>query len=382
MRPSFDRPFAITMWDFSWLERRWPGAGYEDWDLALTELVERGYDAVRIDAYPHLVSADPYRTWHLLPAWNQTSWGAQSSIDVTVLPDLLDFLAAARRHGVAVGLSTWYRQDRDETRMLIRTPEDQARIWVDTLRHIETAGLLDVIIYVDLCNEFAVPFWTPYLYTHESDPQRSRTDPHLVSWMRDSIAEVRASFPDLDYTFSFADEYTNWADQDVTMLDVLDPHVWMANPTTSGYNAAVGYNFEKFDPIGFDNIVARGRREYEDNAEPYDSLLFSTIDTVAQWSRATHKPLYTTECWALVDYKDWPGLDWDWIKDLTAKGVRHAAATGRWVGIATSNFCGPQFHGMWRDVEWHRELTALIKASPVDADLRIGRTPTRSARVR
>lgn len=23
---------AITMWDFSWLERRWPGAGYEDWD--------------------------------------------------------------------------------------------------------------------------------------------------------------------------------------------------------------------------------------------------------------------------------------------------------------------------------------------------------------
>ena len=25
-------PRAITMWDFSWLERRWPGAGYEDWD--------------------------------------------------------------------------------------------------------------------------------------------------------------------------------------------------------------------------------------------------------------------------------------------------------------------------------------------------------------
>ncbi|MBN1791595.1 MAG: cellulase, partial [Bacteroidales bacterium] len=24
-------PRAITMWDFSWLERRWPGAGYEDW---------------------------------------------------------------------------------------------------------------------------------------------------------------------------------------------------------------------------------------------------------------------------------------------------------------------------------------------------------------
>ncbi|MDR1800091.1 MAG: hypothetical protein LBR19_09490, partial [Bifidobacteriaceae bacterium] len=26
------------MWDFSWLERRWPGGGYEDWDEALGAL--------------------------------------------------------------------------------------------------------------------------------------------------------------------------------------------------------------------------------------------------------------------------------------------------------------------------------------------------------
>ena len=48
-------PLAITMWEFSWLERRWPGAGYEDWDKALSELVERGYDAVRIDPFHHHV---------------------------------------------------------------------------------------------------------------------------------------------------------------------------------------------------------------------------------------------------------------------------------------------------------------------------------------
>ena len=42
MAETFEHPFAITMWDFSWLERRWPGAGYENWDLALDELVERG----------------------------------------------------------------------------------------------------------------------------------------------------------------------------------------------------------------------------------------------------------------------------------------------------------------------------------------------------
>jgi len=37
------QPLAIAMWDFSWLERRWPGAGFEDWDRSLNELVERGY---------------------------------------------------------------------------------------------------------------------------------------------------------------------------------------------------------------------------------------------------------------------------------------------------------------------------------------------------
>ena len=50
------------------------------------------------------------------------------------------------------------------------------------------------------------------------------------------------------------------------------------------------------------------------------------------------------------------------IKELCALGVT-TAATGRWSAVATSNFCGPQFHGMWRDVEWHRGLTARIHAA-------------------
>lgn len=61
-----DHPLAITMWDFSWLERRWPGAGYADWERALDELVVRGYDAVRIDAYPHLYAAGPQREHTIL----------------------------------------------------------------------------------------------------------------------------------------------------------------------------------------------------------------------------------------------------------------------------------------------------------------------------
>jgi hypothetical protein len=68
------------MWDFSWLERRWPGAGYEDWDSVLDQLVARGYNAVRIDAFPHLVASAPDRMWELIPVWSVQDWAVQPRI--------------------------------------------------------------------------------------------------------------------------------------------------------------------------------------------------------------------------------------------------------------------------------------------------------------
>jgi hypothetical protein len=50
-----NHPVAIAMWDFSWLLRRHPHGGFENYDRALDELAERGYNAVRIDVFPHLV---------------------------------------------------------------------------------------------------------------------------------------------------------------------------------------------------------------------------------------------------------------------------------------------------------------------------------------
>ena len=69
-------------------------------------------------------------------------------------------------------------------------PADQARIWTDTLGHIDRAGLLDALLYVDFCNEFPIPFWTPYLYGGIEGEEVSRRAPHIVAWMRDSIEIV------------------------------------------------------------------------------------------------------------------------------------------------------------------------------------------------
>ena len=158
----------------------------------------------------------------------------------------------ARRHGVAVILSSWFREDVEDTRMRIRSPQDLAGIWVETLRHLDQAGLLETVLFVDLCNEFPLDIWAPFLYSDPSirriapgEPGRryaARSTPEVAAWMRSAIDGVRTVHPDLHLTFSVSTELATWPEQDVGFLDVLEVHVWMANSELGDYDRRVGYH--------------------------------------------------------------------------------------------------------------------------------------------
>lgn len=362
MKLQLDHPIAITMWDFSWLERRWAGAGFEDWGRALDELKARGYDAVRIDAYPHLISAGPEQEWMLLPEWDQQVWGAPAITKVDhILENLLGFLSICRAKGIRVGLSTWFRQDQDNTRMHISTPHEHAQIWLEVLRAIDRAGLLEQLLYVDLCNEFPLDCWAPFLRKGIKKEEKERSfrlgSPEATAWMSESIAELRESYPQLSYTFSFTD-FEEMFSQDVSSLDILEPHIWM--PTVSEFYKEVGYHFERFDSKGYENMALYAETLYRSKPEYWQKKLTDGITRLSEWSKQTGKPLITTECWGIVDYKDWPMLNWGWVKELCEIGTLHASASGQWAAVGTSNFCAPQFVGMWRDVLWHKRLTQAI----------------------
>jgi hypothetical protein len=353
------RPIAIAMWDFSWLERRWPGAGYENWSVALDELVERGYDAVRIDAYPHLVAADPQAEWELLPVWSQQMWGSPARTVVRVQPALSEFVRACADRGVGVALSSWFRRDAADTRMRITTPEGLGLVWKSVLDALSADGLLDSVLYVDLCNEFAGRSWAPF-YSPDvgADERVPWNTPRGHDWMTRSIGTVRAAHPDLDYCYSFISGFDR--DADVSAFDLLDLHVFMAS--CSDFDDRVGYTYDGFDPTGYENLVRNGERLYRAHPEHWQAALRTGIHVAADWARHARKPLVTTECWGVLNYKDWPLLDWDWVKELCEYGTAEAVATGQWTAMATSTFCGPQFVGMWRDIAWHRRLTGLIHA--------------------
>jgi Sugar-binding cellulase-like len=364
-------PRAITMWEFSWIERRWPGAGYEDWDQALDELVARGYNAVRIDPFPHLLAADPNKTWTLRPEWNTQLWGSPDVNRIVLLPALFDFLAKCRERGIMVGLSTWYRQDEADTRMTITGPEVMAANWIKTLDLIAQAGHLDIILYTDLCNEWPGEDWAPFVkpltYGDWNKPQS-------LDYMHKAVALVRAKYPQIPLLFSCAeDEPEKFLAHDLSDFDLLDSRIWMVQQNDAEFYNLTDYHYERFDAKGYTNLSLKAETTYRARPEHWQKLLVEAIDRHAAVSRKMKMPLVTTECWGIVDYKDWPLLRWDWVMDLCALGAQHAASSGQWLAIATSNFCGPQFVGMWRDKTWHQQLTHAIKTAEIAPVLRQGR---------
>lgn len=360
------KPLAIAMWDFSWIERRWAGAGYEDWDKALDELKERGYNAVRIDAFPHLVAENATREYTLLPVWDQQVWGSPAINNVQIQPSLNTFIRKCKERKIKVALSSWYREDVENIRMKITSPEKMAENWIKTLESIDKEGLLDAVVYVDFCNEWPGYIWAPF-FKNEKNIWGYWESEVSLKYMRRSIEVFSEKFPEIPVLYSFDNQKVElYAKKDLSFFDLFEHHVWMVQQNNSEFYVKVGYPTGLFDSQGYKNVVAKAENLYREKPEYWKKLLTDKIDFLAINAKKANRTLITTECWGIVDYKDWPLLNWEWVKELCEIGTKRAAASGQWVGIATSNFCGPQFVGMWRDVAWHKRLTKIIKSSKVD----------------
>jgi len=361
-------PLAITMWDFSWIERRWPGAGYEDWDKALDELLERGYNAVRIDAFPHLIHEDCEKTWTLNPVWYSNDWGSPYINKVTLMPDLLDFIRKCGQRKIKVGLSSWFREDVDNIRMKIDSPQKMAEIWISTLQKIDREGLLEHILYVDLCNEWPGDIWAPYFINDPKDKTWGywHTDKSM-EYMKESVNIVKREYPVIPVCYSFDGlDYAMYNNKNLDFFDLIEHHMWAVKLNNNEFYELVGpVKDGRFTMEAYHKLSQNALKIYYERPEYWKNLLKTNIHLLASAAAKANQPLITTECWGIVDYKDFPLLDWDWVKELCEVGTIAAADTGQWVAIATSNFCGPQFIGMWRDVEWHKKMTNYIKSSRV-----------------
>ena len=150
------------------------------------------------------------------------------------------------------------------------------------------------------------------MYVGRDEPLFSRSEPWLAQWMAAALAVPRREYPGLGYTFSFCNELGQWQQQDVGALDLLELHIWMSLDEVSDFDQRVGYDIAAsyFDPTQYANLIANGEQEYRSAPSHWQEALLRAIDDAAQWSRASGKPLVTTEAWAVVNYKDFPMADW------------------------------------------------------------------------
>lgn len=371
---------AITMWDFSWLTRRQGNeAEYANAGKILDELVERGYNCVRIDAFPHFLAyleedASRLDRFTILPEPYSRQWGNSVPVTTDLKAPLLDFLEQCRQRGVKVGLSSWYNPDTLRLRMRIKTPADFLRIWRATLRFIERNGLGDVIGWVDICNEFPFAAWAPGAYREIFATDAGNVLPYFLPWTKAACQRAQAYLDEVipalrrefDYPFTYSSMRLARKEESVNLdcLDILEPHVWLSDTLPFGLLSLALLSTAQL-PFGTDAHAWVSRRLYPALRRVWLKDLDRHLDRVAEIAHRHNKPLYTTEGWATTMYGGSPltqdGQAWDWVREVCAEAVRLAIDKG-WTGICTSNFSQPHFHHLWQDVAWHRRLTTMIRS--------------------
>lgn len=388
--------FSVTMWEYSWLVQRngiahrRPIFGsedeYADWDKVLDELCERGYDCVRIDAFPHLLAKGPNgessEEFTMLPVDDHFMWGNHEEVTVAPRRGLVDFMRKCMERNIYVGLSSWYNDDLTHRKLTIHSPHDYARIWTETLNILSSEGLAEGIVWVDICNEFPLHEWAPGAHSEifgggQKIPAETGASGFNPPWdaesrakfrhfLTESISEIRTAHPEMNYTFSLINfaAAESVAQIPTGVFDLLEPHIWTTD--NASWREDTGMDMARSgDPMtSLRAFVKQFTSRFPSSLERCRKILKQEMDEWRVRASARKIPLVTTEGWATVFYEDTgeppDGRDWGWLKEVAEVAIDLALEL-EWQGICTSNFSEPHFEGMWGDVAWHRRMSSKIR---------------------
>ena len=387
-------PMAVAMWDYSWLTRRTGvEAEFADFDRALDDFVARGYNALRIDAFPQLIARDAggqnQSTFDMRPQWGGFPWGNSDFVTVNPRRDLPEFMLKCKARGLRIGLSTWLTNDTSDRATAIVAPDDLLRCWTETLDFIGEHGLLDIVEWVDLGNEFPSVSFMPSIVdyinneldTHNQigrlqgyfQPYTPAQAGAISTYMHQTISALKTRFPHLPFCFSLLGDGTTATFQhhDLSSFDLLQPHIWLGQNTKFGLRSGLdALLLEGFGPIetplinlGVETLANRTYFLQRDNLLGW---LGDALDSWVELGNRLGVPVYTTEAWASTNYFNLPTLDtdgsaWAWIFDAAVNAAPLAKQRG-WSGICSSNFCEPMFPAFYDDIAWHRQIAGAIRA--------------------
>jgi hypothetical protein len=375
-------PKRVTnaMWDFSLLCGHYPGGPFENFDKVTDELLERGFNTVRIDCFPWIIGSltenGPGQKI-TIPASPLATWG-YSTIEWKhdVAAELLEFFRMAKKKNLYLILSNWgygcaeFPSFRD---MSLKKAQDLLVTgWKRVLDLVRAENLSSNIILVDFDQEFPLCSHNGDTFNSIGDPEK-KTKPgerwndaqkaFVSEYFTFMLKTFQHEYPEFRYTFSQHSCFRELRSLDLP-LDVLELHIWLSDSKADPRN----YNRTGFLDIPKDE----GERDYSD----YQSRIYQALGAVkpmllremenriaffADWSKTAAAPVITTEAWGPYWHGGQKSLKWDWLKDWCMNCVSLAADYGFW-GITPWNFAHP-FKENWKDVAWYKEINGLFLKS-------------------
>ena len=377
------RRVTNAMWDFSWLTQHYQGGAFADFSKAADQLLERGFNTVRIDAFPLVIGALKSDNETITVPGNPLyNWGmSDRDREHALVRELVEFMRIMKRKGLSVILSSWGSDCKEypERKLALAGNRDGFRkAWERTLDILGSHDALGHVLYVDLDQEF--PYFSPFqneLNGMAKKPSAARSaeaameeagqfeqaltrmawKPAQMDYVRGLFSELLPSFqsryPRLRFTYSLTSFFKEVRSMDLQLFDVLELHLWIHSP--------------RFDNrTGFNQLVKdRGARNYRD----YAGRIAATMDTVGpmlakemrnqiafakKWSEEIAAPVTTTEAWGPWWNMDHPDLDWNWLRDWCEQCMALAAENRFW-GVTPWNYSHPYWKN-WSDVSWYRKV--------------------------
>jgi len=375
MRQSLEPSrLTIAMWDFSWLYMHHKGGAFEDFEKATDELLERGFNTVRIDAFPLLIAQmkqEQKQTWQF-PEQSQSTWGFITQPHALNIPAvLIEFMEITKRKHIFVILSSWGAGDRSKF-------SDRQKFWEAwemTLDILSEQNLLDHVLYVDLDQEF--PFFSPFqpaLQELGKQPAageggglseameaagqakwgwNARQMAFVKDYFNSTLRHFQKKYPRLRFTFSL----TAYWDEIRSMklpLDVLELHIWLDQDR---FDARTGFNTlnkVRDDAVDYKAYMQSIRQTFKSIRPMLFKQLENRMQYAYNWSNEIPAPLVTTEAWGPWWHMDHPDLEWQWLYDWCEQAAALAENYSFW-GITPWNFSHPYWEN-WSNISWYRRV--------------------------
>lgn len=374
---------ANAMWDYSWLCCHHPGGSFADWDRCFDELLERGFSAVRIDAFPLVISClSSKEEMVTLPADPNANWGpSPEPFSHKIVEELVGFCRKARERGIWLILSSWGKaclQYPDARGRVSAKPELLADAWERTLNHLADAEVLDSVLYVDLDQEF--PYFSPYQpeIKRLGEQADADEDPMIAAGRREgvpgtawnpaqqayirnlwntAIGTLQMRFPGLRFTNSLTSFIPDVRALQLEVFDVLEIHFWIHGRS---FDSRTRFNTDTLKTRAFKDGVAYQKRMDLTLAATGEMLwnkLRNKVRYAREWADEAGVPLTTTEAWGPWWHMDAPGMRWDWLKDWCERGHTVLAREFNLWSSTPWNYAHPYWEN-WSDVAWYRRVNA------------------------